>query len=488
MNIGLLEPSWQEIKAAARQNRLLTMEIEFSRRCNFNCVYCYLDDEHRYAEELTEAEFRRVILQAKDLGARTIIVLGGEPMLYPHIMDMLRFMKQQGLNVRLFTNGTDIDGSMARRLLDYGVFGVLKMNTFDEKIQDMLSGKKGAYRQIQTAFKNLKEVGYPTEKQLLGISTIICSQNIDELIDMWQWLKDQAIIPYFEIITPQGKAKDNYSLAVDAQRIRELFYQILEIDRHKYGHDWRPQPPLLGRECLRQLYSCLVNAYGEVQPCVGISMPVGNVREQKLSEIVRDSEVIQELKNYRKNLKGPCRECEKLERCYGCRGVAYQVTGDYLASDPSCWMNAAKLDHIIQLPLDADKLVPHKPPMRMVDKLVAVREKTSATEVTISKDTIFVGPDGMLDEVAYLEIIAQSMAALKGFKNLKDKTPLEGSLLGARKIKIYGTARVGDTLRASLYKICDYGELGVIRGEVYKGEQLLAEGEITVWHKRDAVA
>ncbi len=461
------------------------MEIEFSRRCNFNCTYCYLDDNNHYADELSQAEFRRVILEAKDLGAKTIIILGGEPMLYPHIMDMIRFMRKQDLNVRLFTNGVNIGVPMAQRLLDYEVCVVLKMNTFDAKLQDMLSGTNGAYQQIQAAFKSLKDAGYPGEKQLMGISTIICEQNFNELIDMWQWIRDQGIIPYFEIMTPQGKAKDNHLSAVDAQRIRELFYQILEIDRRKYGHDWKVQPPLVGRKCLRQFYSCIVNSYGEVQPCVGVTIPVGNVRETRLSEIIQDSEIIQELRHYKEHLKGPCRECKKLEGCYGCRGIAYQMTGDYLASDPSCWKNADKLDDIIQLPCNADGLVPHKPPMRIVDKLAAVKEKTAVTEITISKDAVFVGDDSRLDEVAYLEIIAQSMAALKGFKNLKDGRPLEGSLLGAKKIKIYGRARAGDTLLTSLYKICDYGELGVIKGEVYKGEEMLAEGEITVWNKGD---
>ncbi len=46
------------------------------------------------------------------------------------------------------------------------------------------------------------------------------------------------------------------------------------------------------------------------------------------------------LKNYREMIKGPCRTCEKSSECYGCRGAAYQLTGDYLASDPTCWRNA----------------------------------------------------------------------------------------------------------------------------------------------------
>ncbi|WP_035240507.1 radical SAM/SPASM domain-containing protein [Desulfobacter vibrioformis] len=49
------------------------------------------------------------------------------------------------------------------------------------------------------------------------------------------------------------------------------------------------------------------------------------------------------LKNHRQTIKGFCRTCEKSDTCYGCRGAAFQVTGDLLASDPLCWRNPDNL-------------------------------------------------------------------------------------------------------------------------------------------------
>jgi radical SAM protein with 4Fe4S-binding SPASM domain len=92
---------------------------------------------------------------------------------------------------------------------------------------------------------------------------------------------------------------------------------------------------------MRHQVSCVVTANGDVMPCVGVTIAIGNIREQKLADIIRNSEVINNLKNYRQMIKGECRTCEKAEECYGCRGAAYQLTGDYLASDPTCWRIAA---------------------------------------------------------------------------------------------------------------------------------------------------
>ncbi|MCK5231853.1 MAG: SPASM domain-containing protein, partial [Desulfobulbaceae bacterium] len=79
-------------------------------------------------------------------------------------------------------------------------------------------------------------------------------------------------------------------------------------------------------------------AVGEVQPCPGVNVSAGNVREKSLAEIIAKGKPIQELRNIRKNIKGKCRDCDLGFCCYGCRGHAYQVTGDYLAADPLCWI------------------------------------------------------------------------------------------------------------------------------------------------------
>ena len=105
-------------------------------------------------------------------------------------------------------------------------------------------------------------------------------------------------------------------------------------------------------------------------PCVGVTIPVGNIREEKLRDIIRDSEVIQDLRDYRHTIKGPCHTCEKADHCYGCRGAAYRLTGDYLASDPLCWKNLDRQGEIVCLPLAVADIIPQKPPMRVVDTLV----------------------------------------------------------------------------------------------------------------------
>jgi radical SAM protein with 4Fe4S-binding SPASM domain len=333
------EQSMEAISKAAKNNRLLTMEIEFSLRCNFSCPYCYVPQHDYFNGEMTPQEIKETLLQARELGAGKIIILGGEPTIYPKINEMILFIRSLGMDVEMFTNGSGITPEFAQFLSDNKIRVVMKMNTFDEALQDKLAGRKGASEIIRSALANLKAAGYPSKDAFLAVSTVICRPNLRELPDFWRWLRDQGIEPYFEIITPQANALNNNWLFVEPLDIYKLFKDLSEIDRHRYGIEWEPQPPLVGNRCLRHKFSCLVSSNGEVMPCVGLNLPIGNIRRKPLKQILSESQVLKDLKDHRNTIKGPCADCDKADHCYGCRGAAYQMTGDYLSSDPLCWCN-----------------------------------------------------------------------------------------------------------------------------------------------------
>ena len=165
------------------------------------------------------------------------------------------------------------------------------------------------------------------------------------------------------------------------------------------------------------------------------------------------------------------------------------MTGDYLASDPLCWHNAGREKEIMTLPVSVDGLIPQKLPMRLVDRLMSVGERVAVVEATVRADHPFARADGTLDKEVYLELIAQAAAAMNGFRATRKKNgEQQGYLLGARNIEIHGPARLGDTLSIRVFKATRYGDFGIIEGRVSRGDELLAEGEIKVWHSTETQA
>jgi len=332
-----------EIQESLNSGGLLSLELEFTRRCNLRCVYCYSEAGAGSDGELTLEEIKGVIDEAIDLGAKKIILLGGgEPLLYEHISEVVRHIHKAGVEQTIFTNGYHLTENLARYFFEKDVSVVLKHNSFKEIVQDSLAGVEGAYRKIQEALANLFKAGYPKGKKQLAIQTVIVKQNLEEIPSMWTWARKMGIIPYFEVITMQGRAKRHQEIVVTPDEIERVFNNLKQIDKTEFGIEWMCHPTIASFTCQRHLYSCLVNSQGNVQPCTGVDLFVGNVRDEKLVDILGGSRVINDLRGIHANIEGKCSECDFNSKCYGCRGNAYQLTGNYLASDPACWIDTEK--------------------------------------------------------------------------------------------------------------------------------------------------
>jgi radical SAM protein with 4Fe4S-binding SPASM domain len=81
----------------------------------------------------------------------------------------------------------------------------------------------------------------------------------------------------------------------------------------------------------------MVQCDGKVNPCMLLQIDLGNIRQRSIVSIWEDSPVLAQLRQ-RELLKGECGRCMYKVTCSGCRGRAYEETGDMMATDPGCWV------------------------------------------------------------------------------------------------------------------------------------------------------
>jgi predicted hotdog family 3-hydroxylacyl-ACP dehydratase len=150
-----------------------------------------------------------------------------------------------------------------------------------------------------------------------------------------------------------------------------------------------------------------------------------------------------------------------------------------------CWK--AKGAAIETLPVRVVGLVPHGESMRMVDQLTKVGERNGQTTFLVRKECVMVDGSGRLDELAFIEMIAQSFAACHGFHlSLGERN--RGLLLGVKELVVSGEARVGDRLTVHLRKVTRFGAFGVVEGDIYREDgKLVATGQVKIWRPSDDV-
>lgn len=98
--------------------------------------------------------------------------------------------------------------------------------------------------------------------------------------------------------------------------------------------------PYYSRGCAAGMPSgyLVVRANGEVNPCMLLQGNLGSIKQRSIREIWQESPVLAQLRS--RALKGTCGKCDYRDVCAGCRGRAYEDTGDVLAADPGCWLAA----------------------------------------------------------------------------------------------------------------------------------------------------
>jgi predicted hotdog family 3-hydroxylacyl-ACP dehydratase len=84
-----------------------------------------------------------------------------------------------------------------------------------------------------------------------------------------------------------------------------------------------------------------------------------------------------------------------------------------------------------------EQLLPYKPPMILIDRMIDATETGSRCEVTIRPQTLFIEPEGVPAFVG-LEYMAQAVAAYVGYKSFLAGEPMAiGFLLGTPLLKTY---------------------------------------------------
>ncbi|MDP8225249.1 MAG: radical SAM protein [Candidatus Lernaella stagnicola] len=89
----------------------ITLEIDPTNACNHSCVWC-IDRQHREkngAASLPLEVAKRAVAEAREMGALSLVIKGGgEPLVYPHIAELMRFAKGIGFELGVITNGERI--------------------------------------------------------------------------------------------------------------------------------------------------------------------------------------------------------------------------------------------------------------------------------------------------------------------------------------------------------------------------------------------
>ncbi len=313
--------------------------------CNMYCAHCYRDAGCKAEDELNTQEAKRLLGQIARAGFRIMIFSGGEPLLRPDIVELVRCASSLGLRSVFGTNGTLLTGPLAAELKSVGAMGMgISLDSLDKEKHDAFRRFPGAWDGAVRGMRNCRRAALPFQ-----VHTTVMDWNVDELEKITDFaVAEGAVAHHFFFLVPTGRAVSMEEEALRAEAYEDALTRILKKQRQvkiELKPTCAPQFMRIAaqmgmklrfqRGCLAGTAYCIVSPRGQVQPCAYLNLPLGNVRETPFDEIWKNSPVLKELRTLR--YKGSCGSCEYKLRCGGCRArAAYYHGGDYMAEEPWC--------------------------------------------------------------------------------------------------------------------------------------------------------
>lgn len=174
--IGFYTLSDFRVKQAGVNSPLWRCELILTARCNFKCPYC----RHVGGRDLNLSKALDTVIEWGTQGLKNIRFSGGEPTLYPGLIDLVWAAKQMGVErIAVSTNGS-ASMDIYRDLIAAGVndFSVSLDACCAEDGDKMAGGVKGSWDLVTSNIRELSKLTYVT------VGVVLTEQNAATVNDI----------------------------------------------------------------------------------------------------------------------------------------------------------------------------------------------------------------------------------------------------------------------------------------------------------------
>lgn len=352
---------------------------ETTRACALVCKHCRADAQHRaHPDQLTTEQGKALLddLAAYDAPRPIIVFTGGDAFERDDLAELCRYGTDKGLSISLSPSVTPlVTRERLHEMREAGGKAIsLSLDGARAETHDAFRGFPGTFDASLEAAQWMREEGFR-----LQVNSTFTRGNIHEAPELLETVLGMgAFMWYTFMLVPTGRGADLQALTPDEREdvlhwLHDISdriaiktteapqYRRIAITRDRLKEAGLPMEPrgelyhYLTEETTKRLGAqaekprrprapmavnsgsgfAFVDHIGDVYPNGFLPIHCGNVKQTPFHEVYKESPVFQALRRP-DEFKGKCGVCEFNKLCGGSRSTAYAMTGDYLASDPTC--------------------------------------------------------------------------------------------------------------------------------------------------------
>ncbi|WP_292376794.1 radical SAM protein [Methanosarcina sp. UBA411] len=255
--------------------------ISITEECPNNCIHCALPDT-KNREKLDPEIVKSTIDQVLEMGTTFVIFDGGEPLTYPGLEDLIRYVDPEKAITGMFTSGVGLTEERARRLKEAGLYSLtVSFDSSYEDKHDHVRGRKGIFKSAVEAVKNGIKAGL-----LVNIYVVLSRDNVNELEELYALASELGVheLSFYEIV-PTGRWMDHASEIMTPKDLRK-FENFVSSAKEKEGPRVFPIPQVMKTTgCMAGRKWLHITPEGNILPCACIPIPYGNIHRDRIKDV-----------------------------------------------------------------------------------------------------------------------------------------------------------------------------------------------------------
>jgi MoaA/NifB/PqqE/SkfB family radical SAM enzyme len=240
-------------------------------------------------------------------------IVGGEPFMHPHLVDMLA--GHPDCYFQIFTNGQFISDERARRMRQLGNVTPLISVEGNEIVSDERRGRPGVFSKTMEGVRNCLK-----HKVFTGVCTSLCQTNFSDLLtEKWvdRLIEMGVMYTWFHVYRPMGPAANPQLCLTPEQQLQARNFvvemrakkPIIIVDAYYDGEGQALCPAATG-------ITHHINPWGDIEPC-----PIIQFTKESIHSTETDMRSLREkflrskfLRDFRELAQSSTRGCIVLER------------------------------------------------------------------------------------------------------------------------------------------------------------------------------
>lgn len=249
----------------------IAVELHLTNLCNHNCIWC-INRENNILSPVSQKyeHILKLIDELNNIGCLSVLISGGgDPLMYPKVLDVLKYIKSKDIDTYLITNLGMIDNHDITKMLKYTDVLRISLDSYNITSHNRVHNPRNKeIDNFNLICNNIRKIVHMNDSNTsIGISYVVDETSISGVDNFIELCKDLKV----------NKADLKIDNTLDKEKINCLFFKLNEkydklinyqnddfqivIDEPAIFHQY------IEGNWVGLSYKCLITADGNVYPC-----------------------------------------------------------------------------------------------------------------------------------------------------------------------------------------------------------------------------